>query len=102
MKQVAQTAETFLSVCAAQDKAALPPVQQLFWKHLDYHREYCILLSKALFLLADGRTQEAGEAWKTFTYYICSQEDTFQKALDVYRVVEVSTNYTGFPLIENF
>ena len=102
MKQVAQTAETFLSVCAAQDKAALPPVQQLFWKHLDYHREYCILLSKALFLLADGRTQKAGEAWKTFTYYICSQEDTFQKALDVYRVVEVSTNYTGFPLIENF
>ena len=102
MQQVTQTAETFLSVCAAQDKAALPPVQQLFWKHLDYHREYCILLSKALFLLADGRTQEAGEAWKTFTYYICSQEDTFQKALDVYRVVEVSTNYTGFPLIENF
>ena len=46
--------------------------------------------------------KEAEDAWKDFTHYICSQEQTFQKALDVYRVVEVSTNYTGFPLIEEF
>lgn len=102
MQQLTQTAKAFLSVCQTQDMAVLTPVQQLFWKHLDYHRNYCILLSEALFYLADGKTKEAENAWKAFTHYICSQEDTFQKALDVYRVVEVSTNYTGFPLIESF
>lgn len=76
--------------------------QMLFWKHLDYHSEYCILLSRALISLASGKTKEAEEHWKAFTYYICSNEPQFQKALDVYRVIEVSTNYTGFPLIETF
>lgn len=102
MKHLEETARAFSSVCREQNPDVLTPVQRLFWKHLDYHREYCILLSKALSYLAEDKTTEAREAWKTFTHYICSQEDNFQKALDVYRIIEVSTNYAGFPLIEKF
>lgn len=75
-------------------------VQELFWKHLDYHSQYCILLSKALFYLSGGEKEKSIQAWKDFVYFICNHEDSFQKALDVYRIIEVSTNYAGFPPIE--
>lgn len=102
MKLLTQTAEKFRNEFLMKKMENSAPVQQLFCKHLDYHNEYCVLLSKALFYLANGNTQETLKAWKAFTHYICLGEYDFQKALDVYRVIEVSTNYTGFPLIETF
>ena len=102
MEALSNKVQNFRGKYFTEKELPAVPVQQLFWKHLDYHSQYCILLSKALSFLAKGMKKEAEDAWKDFTYYICSQEQTFQKALDVYRVVEVSTNYTGFPLIEEF
>ena len=71
----------------------------IFWKHLDYHNEYCILLADALYYLSAGKQENTQKAWKDFHDFICSHELEFQKALDVYRVIEVSTNYAGFPII---
>ena len=102
MKHLLQTVQNFRQKSLTSAADLTSPVEKLFWEHLDYHSEYCILLAQALLFLSEGNTSEAEAAWKTFTHYICSQECKFQKALDVYRVIEVSTNYAGFPLIEKF
>lgn len=74
-------------------------ITDIFCKHLDYHNEYCILLTNALYYLSDGEQEKTQKAWKDFHDFICLHELDFQKALDVYRVIEVSTNYAGFPII---
>ena len=43
---------------------------------------------------------EAQECWRQFQHMICERETEFQECLDVYRVTEVSTKYTGFLLEE--
>ena len=75
-------------------------VQNLFWKYLDYHREYSLRLGKALMKLAEGNESEAQECWRQFQNMVCERETEFQDCLDVYRVTEVSTKYTGFRLEE--
>ncbi|MFR1831642.1 MAG: DUF4838 domain-containing protein [Lachnospiraceae bacterium] len=74
--------------------------ENLFWKHLDYHREYSLQLGKALLLLSKGETDAAQQVWHDFQNWICQNESSFQSCLDVYRVSEVSTKYTGFLLEE--
>ena len=79
---------------------SLTDAQNLFWKYLDYHREYSLRLGKALMKLAGGEKLEAQECWRQFQHMICERETEFQECLDVYRVTEVSTKYTGFQLEE--
>lgn len=74
--------------------------QNLFWKYLDYHREYSLRLGKALMKLAEGNELEAQDCWRQFQHMICEHETEFQECLDVYRVTEVSAKYTGFQLEE--
>ena len=70
----------------------------LFHKLLDYHSRYIILLEQATQHLAEGRDMEAQECWERFQEYISSHETEFQPFLDVYRITEVSSKYTGFCL----
>lgn len=79
---------------------SLTDAQNLFWKYLDYHREYSLRLGKALMKLSGGEELEAQECWRQFQHMICERETEFQECLDVYRVTEVSTKYTGFLLEE--
>ena len=74
--------------------------ENLFWKQLDYHKEYSLQLGKALLLLSKGETEDAQLAWRSFQNWICENELFFQSCLDVYRISEVSTKYTGFVLEE--
>ena len=85
------------SSVSSKDRTA---AQNLFWKYLDYHREYSLRLGKALMKLAEGKDQEAQDCWLQFQQMICQQEIEFQECLDVYRVTEVSSKYTGFHLEE--
>ena len=50
--------------------------------------------------LAGGRNKEAQECWEKFQDCISSHEAEFQPFLDVYRITEVSTKYTGFSLTD--
>lgn len=68
------------------------------WKLLDYHAEYCKLMLNALAALAEGRDGEAQPAWACVMRYIRVHEPDLQPYLDVYRVLEVATKYTGFAL----
>ena len=66
-----------------------------FWAVLDYHREYVLRLSRALRRLAQGDAEKAAECRRAFRDLICEKEPEFQAWLDVYRVLEVTENYTG-------
>lgn len=68
------------------------------WKQLGYHREYVIKLTSALNLLSEGKNRHAQIAWRNFLDYIRRSEMSVQQNLDVYRVIEVAKNYTGFLL----
>lgn len=67
-----------------------------FWQTLDYHREYVLKLSQAWRCLALGEEEKAVERWQSVQKLICENEPDFQPWLDVYRVLEVGENYTGF------
>ena len=53
-------------------------------------------LARALELLAADRPEEGREAWLALGKLIQENEPEFQPYLDVYRVLEVTANYTGF------
>ncbi len=66
----------------------------IYWKVLEYHRNYVILLSEALYMLASGDQAQACEKWKNFRKFICDREPEYQPFLDVYRILEVTQKYT--------
>lgn len=70
--------------------------QNPFWRALDFHRNYVLKLSRALYCLAQGDEDGGAEGWQEFRQFICENEPDFQPWLDVYRVLEVTKNYTGF------
>ena len=63
---------------------------------LKYHNSYCIKLVKALIALSMGDSKIANDLFKDFKGFISDNETKYQKNLDVYRIIEVSTKYTGF------
>ncbi len=68
-----------------------------FWILLAYHQRYALALARALELLARGEREAGGRAWLALEEWICENEPDFQPFLDVYRVLEVTETYTGFP-----
>ena len=72
------------------------PQYQKNWDFLKFHGRYCILLSAALAELCDGNQAEADRNFSGFCDYIRENEPEWQSRLDVYRVIEIAVNYTGF------
>lgn len=72
------------------------PKYRTHWDFLKFHGRYCILLSCALAELCDGNQAMADEHFREFCGYIQENERQYQPLLDVYRVIEVATKYTGF------
>ena len=71
-------------------------LQARFQEILRYHCEYIVYLEDAIAQLASGQTAEAKESWTRFMDTIREKELDFQPYLDVYRIHEVSLNFTGF------
>ncbi len=70
------------------------------WRLLAYHQKYTLGLARSLELLAEGRQPESLAAWRALGGLIRENEPEFQPFLDVYRVLEVTANYTGFRGLE--
>lgn len=87
-----------LKAAAARRAPGTDGLTRLAWQLLDYHAGYCRLISEALAAQADGRQAEAQQQWLTVMQYIREHETQYQPYLDVYRVLEVATKYTGFAL----
>lgn len=66
------------------------------WDFLQFHGNYCILLSQALAAQCTGDKAAADCHFREFCSYIRERELCYQPRLDVYRVIEVATKYTGF------
>lgn len=90
---------------AAEFRERIPTGRKKIWKenweYLDFHCQYCILLSRALVSLCMGDKKEADRLFAVFCAFIRGEELKRQRRLDVFRVIEVATNYTGFALPEN-
>lgn len=102
-----QLADNFKSIEMAIE-AFLPRIEELKQrgssKHqqnleiLRYHGEYSRRLAKALYHLSLGEETQANRCYKIFCTYVQSIELKIQKYLDVYRIIEISTKYTGFKM----
>ena len=91
---LAQTALAFLmDIDELHEKE---PQYEKNWEFLKFHGRYCILLSCALAALCEGDQAGADTYFREFCDYIQQNERTYQSQLDVYRVIEVATKYTGF------
>ncbi|MGN1313495.1 MAG: DUF4838 domain-containing protein, partial [Lachnospiraceae bacterium] len=64
-----------------------------------YHRDYVLGMVKALRLLSSGEWAEAQKSFADIMDRVRKKERYYQNLLDVYRLVEVSTNYTGFKMV---
>ena len=69
--------------------------ESIYWEVLEYHRNYVILFARTLKALAEGDQAQADQKWEVLREYICKNEEKYQPYLDVYRVLEVTQNYTG-------
>ena len=76
------------------------PRWQRNWEYLDFHCQYCTLLAQALEALCQGHRKAADQHFAAFCAFVRGQELTRERRLDVYRVIEVATHYTGFSLPE--
>ena len=70
----------------------LPAVQRRFWRELSYHQAYTFYLTQAL--LAKSKGQDPTPAYKVFADLVRESEPEFQKSLDTYRILEVTSVYT--------
>ena len=91
---IAETAMAFLM--DMDDLHPDDPQYRAHWDFLKFHGRYCILLACALAELCDGNQAMADEYFREFCGYIQENEAQYQPLLDVYRVIEVATKYTGF------
>ncbi len=100
IKEFQTVIETNVKSYESEENKKLPnnQVHKFFWKLLDYHAEYSLRLTKALSSLASSNLTLANKHWSDFHNYICNNEINHQASLDVYRVIEVGTKYTGFQL----
>lgn len=69
--------------------------QGLFRRLLAHHRQYVLLLSRALCHLARGEEAQARAGWEAMRDYICRLEPEFQPYFDVYRALNVTGDYAG-------
>lgn len=67
------------------------------WDFLEFHGEYTIHYAQALADLCRFGPEGAAESFQRLCDYIRSRELAWQPRLDVYRVMEVASHYTGFP-----
>ena len=96
-RRAADAAEA-LRALAAEKQTLCTDLHKIAWQLLDYHAGYCRLMVEALAALAQGEENRAQQQWNAVMDHIRRHEMEFQPYLDVYRVLEVATKYTGFTL----
>ncbi len=65
------------------------------WEVLVHHNKHIRLLAEALALFASGDEEGASKVWEEMRRYVCLAEEKFQAELDVYRMINITRDYTG-------
>lgn len=81
--------------------ARLKGGNDLFRKLLGYHMDYILALARAMKALAEGDPAGSRAGWSALRELIGRNEPEYQPYLDVYRVLEVTSKYTGFPPVND-
>ena len=63
---------------------------------LHEHLRYARLFAQAFLCRARGEEAATREHWRAFAAWIREHEMPLQPWLDVYRIMEIGQNYTGF------
>lgn len=93
MKQALQITENMYPKILKRLETA-SGIEKLFWQELEYHNRFSICYLTVLQKKAQGDEQGLKDADDQFLQLIREEESAHQKALDVYRIIEVTTNYT--------
>lgn len=93
-EKLAETARAFLQTADSMLEHEPGTADEL--EFLKFHAQYCVLLAQSLALLCCGEKERAQNEFEKFLRYIRENELKYSTRLDVFRVVEVSTNYAGF------
>ncbi len=90
---VLRLADEFAPTIEAALADGLSPVERRFWEELAYHRDYLTTFTHALLKRAKGEDPTAD--YHAFADLVRRMEPRFQQSLDVYRVLQVTRNFTG-------
>ncbi len=94
MEEAVQLIEDFEPTIDVTLDRLSDPLQLRFWRALKAHVSYARHLSEALAQRAKGDDEAASKAYREFCGFVRRIEPEQQKALDGYRVLEVTRNYT--------
>lgn len=93
--KIQQTVSDFLELLPGLQASA--PQCGKYWQFLAFHGGYTVRYAQALADLCRFGPEGATESFRNLCDYIWKNELAWQPWLDVYRVIEVATHYTGFP-----
>ena len=79
-------------------KREVTPQNRANLDYLRIHGEYSRILARALYHLCRGEEENAKISYIEFCSYVRRMETEIQQYLDVYRIIEVTSTYTGFQL----
>ena len=93
---IAARMEKIAVLCERMDGplAAVPDTPH--WRALRHHNGCIRRLAPAIAALAAGNREEALRLHRELREYLCRTEPEFQPWLDVFRILDVTWNYTGF------
>ncbi len=95
-RQIQQTVADFLE--ALPGLRDTDPQYRKNWDFLEFHGGYTTLFAEALADLCGDTPERVETSFRALCDYIRRGEPAWQPRLDVYRVQEVATHYTGFPM----
>ena len=94
---MASRMEAIIRACRETEQRTDLPRTGGWWPEFHYHNRWIPLLAGALQAMAMGQEEESRKRYGQFRDCICQAEPEFQSQLDVYRILEVTQKYTGFP-----
>ena len=94
---MASRMEAIIRACRETEQRTDLPRTGGWWPEFHYHNRWIPLLAAALQAMAMGQEEESRKRYGQFRDCICQAEPEFQSQLDVYRILEVTQKYTGFP-----
>lgn len=97
LKTILHCCEAFLPVLKCHC-SSLGKWENQFWNLLHYHNTYITFLAQAMYYLASDENEKSVIYWKKMREFIYQNELNYQPYLDVYRILEVTTKYTGFSI----
>lgn len=94
--EMARRMQKAAALCEAMEPTLSAAPDSPHWQALRHHCGCILRLARAMEALASGDRTEALNRHRALREYLCRTEPDFQPWLDVFRLLDVTWNYTGF------